>query len=133
MWGVLKKDGAASKALEIIDRLYDLERRLKEQTLSPDDIKAHRQAISKPILEAFQTWLISIKPKVPPKSPLAKASNYIHTQWKPLTRYLADGQLSIDNNAAERQIRPFAIGRKNWLFINNIVGLTDFVTNIVVI
>jgi len=122
VWVVLKKDGAAFKALEIIGKCYDVERHMSEQKLTTDQIKAYRQKMSKPILEALHTWLISIKPKVPPKSSLSKAITYTLNQWGPLTRYLEDGQLSIDNNAAERQIRPFTIGRKNWLFMGSVAG-----------
>jgi transposase len=122
VWIVLKKDGAASKALEIIGKCYDVERHMSEQNFTTDHIKTYRQEMSKPILEALHTWLISIKPKVPPKSSLSKAITYTLNQWEPLTRYLEDGQLSIDNNAAERQIRPFTIGRKNWLFMGSVAG-----------
>ena len=122
VWVVLKKDGAASKALEIIGKLYAVERHMAEQTFTIDQIKTYRQEMSKPILDAFHTWLISIRPKAPPKSPLAKAINYTLNQWEPLNRYLEDGQLSIDNNAAERQIRPFTVGRKNWLFMGSVEG-----------
>ena len=122
VWVVLKKDGAASKALEIIGKLYAVERYAVEQTFTIDQIKTYRQEMSKPILDAFHTWLISIRPKAPPKSPLAKAINYTLNQWEPLNRYLEDGQLSIDNNAAERQIRPFTVGRKNWLFMGSVEG-----------
>lgn len=122
VWVVLKKDGAASKALEIIGKLYEVERQMAEEKFTTDHIKTYRQEVSKPILEALHTWLISIKPKVPPKSPLSKAITYTLNQWKPLTRYLEDGQLFIDNNAAERQIRPFTIGRKNWLFMGSVEG-----------
>ena len=122
VWVVLKKDGVASKALETIAKLYEIERWMQDQTLSSDQIKIYRQEKSKPICEAFQVWLLDLKPKVPPKSPLAKAIFYTLNQWEPLTCYLNDGQLSIDNNAAERQIRPFTIGRKNWLFMGSVAG-----------
>ena len=59
---------------------------------------------------------------VPPKNPLAEAIGYTLNNWKSLTVYLEDGRLDIDNNAAERAIRPFAIGRKNWLFMGNPKG-----------
>jgi transposase len=122
VWVVLKKDGAASKALEIIGKLYDVERHMSDQTFTTDQIKTYRQEMSKPILKALHTWLVSIKPKVPPKSPLSKAITYTLNQWQPLTRYIENGQISIDNNVAERQIRPFTIGRKNWLFMGSVAG-----------
>lgn len=122
VWNVTKKEGVASKALEIIGLLYDGERELKQQQATPDQIKAYRIQKMKPILDAFHTWLNAIKPKVLPKSPLMKAIYYTLNQWEPLTRYLEDGQISIDNNAAERQVRPFTIGRKNWLFMGSPAG-----------
>lgn len=122
VWVVVKKEGVASKALEIIGRLYEGERELKEQNAAPDQIKTYRVDKMKPILEAFHTWLMTVKLKVPPKSPLMKAITYTLNQWIPLTRYIEDGTLSIDNNAAERQIRPFTIGRKNWLFMGSQAG-----------
>ena len=122
VWVVLKKDGAASKALEIISKLYDVERHMAEQKCTADHIKTYRQEMSKPILDAFHSWLISIRPKVLPKSSLAKAITYTLNQWEPLTHYLENGDIAIDNNIAERQIRPFTIGRKNWLFMGSVEG-----------
>jgi transposase len=122
VWVVLKKDGAASKALEIIGKLYDIERHMRDQTFTANQIKAYRQEMSKSILDAFHSWLISIKPKASPKSPLAKAITYTLNQWEPLTQYLENGDIAIDNNSAERQIRPFTIGRKNWLFMGSVEG-----------
>ena len=122
VWFLLKKEGAGSKALDIIGKLYDIERNLISQNASADQIKKERQKLSKPLCKAFRTWLIAIKPKVPPKSPLAKAITYTLNQWVPLTQFLDNGHVTIDNNAAERQIRPFAIGRKNWLFMGSVEG-----------
>jgi len=67
-----------------------------------------------PVLETFKTWLD--KQSVPPKTLLGKAINYTLSQWPRLVIYTQDGRLNIDNNAVENAIRPFAIGRKNWLF-----------------
>jgi transposase len=122
VWVVLKKEGVSSKALDIIGKLYDMERMLSENNSTADEIKAYRQEHAKPLLEAFKRWLTEIKPKVPPKSPLAKAIYYTLNQWIPLTRYLEDGTIAIDNNVAERQIRPFTVGRKNWLFMGSVAG-----------
>lgn len=117
-----KKEGAASKALDVIGKLYVIEDWMKEQKLNAKQIKKIRQEKSKPILEAFYTWLIELQPNVPPKSPLATAVTYTLNQWQPLTQYLKDGRISIDNNAAESQIRPFTVGRKNWLFMGDPKG-----------
>ncbi len=122
VWVVLKKEGVASKAIDIIGKLYDMERWLLKQNSSADQIKCYRQEHAKPVLEAFKTWLLSIQPQVPPKGLLSKAINYTLNQWECLIRYLEDGNISIDNNAAERQIRPFTVGRKNWLFMGSVAG-----------
>ena len=75
-----------------------------------------RQEESKPVLDLFRKWLDENLAKVPPKSQLGMALHYAHTEWEYLIRYVEDGRLKIDNNFVENAIRPFAIGRKNWLF-----------------
>ena len=62
------------------------------------------------------------RPEVPPQTALGKALNYLHGQWPKLVRYVEDGRIDIDNNAAERAIRPFVIGRNNWLFSDTVKG-----------
>lgn len=116
------KHGKAAEALTIIQKLYAIEHQAKEQKLMPDKLKEWRQEKAKPILEKFKIWLEELKPKVPPKSPLYKAISYTLNHWAQLTCYLEDGRLDIDNNAGERAIRPFVIGRKNWLFMGNVKG-----------
>ena len=116
------KHGKAAEALTIIQKLYAIEHQAKEQKLMPDKLKEWRQKKAKPILEKFKIWLEELKPKVPPKSPLYKAISYALNHWPQLTCYLEDGRLDIDNNAGERAIRPFVIGRKNWLFMGNVKG-----------
>jgi transposase len=122
VWSVLKKEGVSSKALDIMSKLYDMERVLRAENSTADQIKAYRQEHAKPLLEAFKIWLTEIKPKVPPKSSLAKAMYYTLNQWESLTQYLENGDIAIDNNIAERQIRPFTVGRKNWLFMGSVPG-----------
>jgi transposase len=117
VWRLEKKEGVASKALDIIGKLYEIEDEIKEL---PIDQKLHiRQTKSKISLHAFHIWLTEIKPKIPPKSGLYKAVQYALNQWPSLIYYLTDGAVAIDNNAAERQIKPFAVGRKNWLFMGS--------------
>ena len=71
---------------------------------------------TRPLLEEFNAWLALAETQALPKSPLGRAITYARNQWPALLRYLDDGRLSISNNAAERALRPFADGRKNWLF-----------------
>jgi hypothetical protein len=70
----------------------------------------------------MHTWLVALKPTVLPKSPLGDAIGYTLRQWDPLTRYLDDGALAIDNNRVERQMRTVAVGRKNWMFAGSAEG-----------
>lgn len=104
----------AVHALEVWRKLYAIEDRARE--FSPEERHALRQAESKPILEELKSWLEEKQGQVLPKSPIGQAIGYALSQWERLQVYLSDGRLSIDNNAAERAMRPVAVGRKNWLF-----------------
>ena len=75
-----------------------------------------RQHKSLPVLAQLQTWLEKTQPQVTAQTALGKAISYLVSNWDKLVRYTEAGFLPIDNNAAERAIRPFVIGRKNWLF-----------------
>ena len=105
--------GRAVNAVARIRLLYDVEETAKDQT--PEERHALRQEKSKPILDAFESWLQEEQRTVLPKSPMGQAIAYTLANWKALTRYTEDGDLSIDNNASERALRPIAIGRKNWM------------------
>ena len=111
-----KKSGSADVALGYIRRLYDIERDAAKRELSSEDVYQVRQERSKPILEEFREWLLKKSIQTPPKGLLGKAILYTLKQWDRLIGYLEDGRLSPDNNFAENSIRPFVIGRKNWLF-----------------
>ena len=117
-----QKKGLAFEALEQIARLYTIEKELREANASYDMVYQVRQNQSKPVLEAFKIWLDEHIQKVPPKSPIAKAMAYSLTHWGELTRFIDDGRFEIDNNRSERSIKPFVIGRKNWLFQGNEQG-----------
>ena len=84
--------------------------------LSPEDRRGQRDLLSKPLIENFYTWVESLYAL--PKTPLGRAVTYAQSQRKYLERYMLDGRLEISNNRAERSIKPFVIGRKNWLFSN---------------
>ncbi|MEB3701818.1 IS66 family transposase [Candidatus Bealeia paramacronuclearis] len=114
--------GKSAEALTIIRSLYKIEKDAKEAQYPPDKIQKLRQEKAKPILEKFKVLLKEHKKVIVPKSPLGQAVGYVLRQWGPLTEYLNDGRLDIDNNMAERAIRPFAVGRKNWLFMGNVKG-----------
>ncbi|CAH7455567.1 hypothetical protein VCHA57P527_40068 [Vibrio chagasii] len=106
------KSGKTDKALAKIQKLYGIESRLKG--ISAEKRKAERQIHAKLILDGFYEWMIT--QKVIGSSSLGKAIEYTLGQWPKLIRYIDDGHLSIDNNRAERAIKPLVIGRKDWLF-----------------
>jgi transposase len=108
------KTGKADQALAYIQQLYRIEQLAKEQT--PAERYALRQTQAQPILDKLHQWLEKSLPTTPPQSLLGKALYYLQHQWPHLIRYVDDGNYPIDNNAAENSIRPFVIGRKNWLF-----------------
>jgi transposase len=117
VWNVAQKEGVASKALEVIGKLYEIEAQIKD--LTANEKQQIREAKAHPILTAFHRWLLEIKPTVHAKGLLDKAIQYTLNQWDSLIYYVHNGDVSIDNNAAERHIKPFAIGRKNWLFMGS--------------
>ena len=104
----------AKEAVERIRVLFHLEEQAKE--LSDTARAALRSERATPLLEEFRAWLELAGTQALPKSPLGQAVTYATNQWPALTRYVEDGRLAISNNAAERALRPFALGRKNWLF-----------------
>ncbi|WP_196427433.1 IS66 family transposase [Piscirickettsia salmonis] len=109
-----KKITLAMEMLNLIKELYRIEKEIKGK--SPDIIYQHRQEKSKPILDEIKQWLEHYQPSIPPKVPLGQAMSYLHKNWNEFIRYIDEPFLSIDNNVLERQIRPLAVGRHNWLF-----------------
>ena len=112
------KSQIAQFALEQFARVYEIEREVKE--LDTDMRLEIRQAKSKPVLDALQKWLLLQRQKVPDGSASAKAIDYSLRRWTALTRFAGDGQLPVDNNWIENQIRPISIGRNNWLFAGSL-------------
>ena len=110
----------AEQGLKFCNKLFSIERDLKEVT--QQERLAGRDRHSKPVLDNFRIWLDHQSEAVLPKSATGAAVNYCVNQWSKLTAFLLDGQLEIDNNRAERSIKPFVIGRKNWLFANTVKG-----------
>ncbi|NYZ69705.1 transposase [Endozoicomonas sp. SM1973] len=74
------------------------------------------------VIDKLKNWLNKTQQQTPPKTALGKAVHYLHNQWDRLVGYLDDGAYPIDNNPAENALRPFVIGRKNWLFANSQLG-----------
>jgi len=115
-----KKTGKTDVVLSLLGRLYGIEAAIK--TKSVDEKHQVRQEKSKPILDKINAWVTNNKEKIPPKSKLGEALTYWHNQAHKLETYLKDGRINIDNNRAERAVKPFVIGRKNWLFSNTARG-----------
>jgi transposase len=112
------KSQIAHSALEQIGRIYDIEREIKE--LPPDERRRIRQEKSKPLLDAWHQWMVLNRQKITDGTATAKALDYSLRRWGALTRFVGDGQLAVDNNHIENQIRPIAIGRNNWLFTGSL-------------
>lgn len=108
------KTGRADMALSLINKLYGVERDCKD--LDEASRLQARQLKSEPVLQQLKAWLDKTHTQITPQSALGKAVNYLASNWSKLIRYIEGGHLPIDNNPAERAIRPFVIGRKNWLF-----------------
>jgi len=119
--GKNKKRGKAHRGLALIQKLYRVEKQARR--LDPEERYAHRQQQARPVLDDLRSWLDVTLPLVPPTSTTGKALNYLHREWDKLIRYLDDGRIEIDNNGAENAIRPFVVGRKNWLFSASVKGV----------
>lgn len=114
------KTGRADLMLKWIQQLYRIEKQAKDNTTAQR--YTLRQKKAKPIIEKIQPWLDEALLVVPPKTALGNALSYTQKQWPQLIAYLDDGHYPIDNNPVENAIRPFALGRKNWLFANTPKG-----------
>ncbi|TDB57195.1 IS66 family transposase [Arundinibacter roseus] len=113
----LENDKARAQiALSMIQKLYAVERKAKEQMLDADAIKELRLNESLPIINELGKWIFEQIKSTLPKSQIGKAMQYSYARWDALSAYLYDGNLLIDNNQIENAIRPLAIGRKNYLF-----------------
>ena len=121
--GKSKKRGEAHRGLLLIRKLYRVERQARTLNLDAPDRHTWRQKRSRPILDEIRKWLEKALPQIPPSSATGLGLNYLHNEWGNLIRYLDDGRLEIDNNLAESAIRPFTVGRKNWLFSTSVKGV----------
>jgi transposase len=110
----------AAEALTRIGKLYEIEAEIRGRP--PDERSRARQARAGPQLALLQTWFAETLSKTSAKSALAVAVRYALTRWTALTRYVDDGRIEIDNNAAERALRDVALGRKNYLFAGSDAG-----------
>ena len=112
----MQKDAPAAIGECYCSRLFKLEQAFAE--LTPEERYEKRLEQAKPVLDALLSWANEMQAKTAPKSALGRAIHYLLEQWPYLARYLEDGRLELSNNRAERSIKPFVMGRKNWLFAN---------------
>jgi hypothetical protein len=116
----LKLSPIAEEALARIGTLCDIEDRIRGRL--PDERRALRQQHVKPILADLKVWIEGVQQTLPQKQKLAEAMRYALSRWTALSVYIDDGRVEIDNNIAERAMRPLGIGRKNWLFAGSDKG-----------
>jgi transposase len=107
----------AGHAVALIAKLYEVEQEARE--VQPEARRLWRQQHAKPVAEALHAWLSGQRRKLAKADVTARAIDYSLSNWRGLTHYLDDGQVPIDNNAAENAVRPLAVGRKNWLFVGS--------------
>ena len=115
-------DKPAAQFLALIARLYAVESHAHDNNLSAAERLRYRQQHSVAVLGHIQTLLLAHLHSVVPGSALGKALHYMSAQWPKLSRFVEEGSYPIDNNAAENSIRPFVIGRRNWLFSDTVAG-----------
>jgi transposase len=114
------KRSLADQAVEMIGKLYRIERDIRDKP-TPEK-QTVRQDQSQAMLDKMRVWLNTALPAITPQSKLGEALAYLHKYWPRLIRYVEHGDLPIDNNPCENAIRPFVIGRKNWLFSDSQAG-----------
>ena len=113
---VASKSTLARQALDSIGELYAIEREIREQGLDIAGTTRVRQERAKPLLQALHAWLVAQRANITDNTPTAKAIDYATKRWASMIRYADDGRLPLDNNRIENQIRPWAVGRRNWMF-----------------
>ena len=114
------KESVARQAMRQIQELYGIEKRVKDAT--PEERHRVRREQSLPAVAKLRDWLTASIDKVPPESLSGKAMAYLDRQWPKLVRVFEDGRIPLDTNRVENAIRPFVLGRKNWLFADTTAG-----------
>ena len=114
--GLAEHVSHADDALAKISKLFHIDGALREKNLTENDFVRMRQEQSQPVFDELFCWLHDMESRVPPSLNLHKAIQYTKNEWQRLIRYLDHAYMTPDNNIAENAIRPFVVGRKNWLF-----------------
>jgi transposase len=112
----------AKEAVDRIRKLFAIEAEADREQIGTRARLRLRKKKSASLVAEFEAWMAKAQLTTLPKGPLGRAIQYAQNQWKALTRFLDDGEVSISNNAAENALRPFAVGRKNWLFFQRAGG-----------
>ncbi len=115
-----RKESVALQGLGFVQKLYAIERTAKDAI--PEERTRLRDERSRPVLDALRRWLDDALPRVAPQTLTGKALSYLDHQWPKLVRILDDGRIPLDTNLVENAIRPFVVGRKNWLFADTVRG-----------
>mgnify|MGYP001363501388 CR=1 FL=1 len=119
-----RPDHLAARFIALIGKLYDVEAQARREGVDASELGRRRQHASVPVLADIEKLLLANVHAVLPKSLLGQALHYLASQWIKLKRFVEDGRYSIDNNAQENAIRPFCVGRRNWLFADTVAGAT---------
>ena len=119
---IAQAPGLAHQAIAFYRKLYAIEDEARKNNLSSEERFELRKKKSMPILESFKKWLDHHLTKTSEQGKIGKAIRYCLSNWTELNNYLKDGRIEIDNNLIENAIRPFALGRKNWLFMGSPAG-----------
>jgi hypothetical protein len=112
----------AARFIALIGKLYHVEAQARRDGVDANELGRRRQQDSVPLLADIEALLLTNLHGVLPKSLLGQALHYLSSQWSKLKRYVEDGRYSIDNNVQENAIRPFCVGRRNWLFADTVAG-----------
>lgn len=120
-----KSHPMAGEVVKHIATLYALEKNLRHDGATEEQIREQRQRLARPIIDGIEAWMWAALPKCTPKDPLANAISYAQSLWTRLVRYTENGLYHIDTNPVERGQRPTVLGRKNFLFSQNDRGAED--------
>jgi transposase len=113
-------DTRAQKPVELINALFEIDRRCREEKKSPEELHTIRNTEANLILDELKAWLLANASSIPPKSALGKAIAYLDSRWEDACRFLSDPKIPLDNNLSERALRKTVLGRKNFLFAGNV-------------